>query len=278
MKPRIRTIKPEALTDEDLWDAEQETGLPLFRAYAGLWCVADREGRFEWRPRPLKAAILPYWDGDFSRVLDACVTRGFVRKYACNGREYGWIPTFKRHQLVNNREAESDLPAPPEEPCDSDSLTRDARVEHASSTRHDPARGEGKGTEGKGEGTRVDDASRSHKVASRAAGLSTVRGAAVDGKQFHDWLRAGVIKGYESLGKPAPRETRDLLWVGWRELEAWVLDKARLTGRDPQDVGRHHIRCFLRSQAAARKGYPIAFLVANGNEFWTDTLPPEVAA
>jgi hypothetical protein len=113
---------------------------------------------------------------------------------------------------------------------------------------------------------------------SRAAGLSATSGAAVDGQPLYDWLRLGVIKGFETLKRPAPRETRDALWVGWRELEMWVLDKSRLTGRDPAEVGRHHIRCFLRSQAAARKGWPIAFLVANGNEFWQDALPPEVAA
>lgn len=131
MKPRIRTIKPEAHLDEDLWDAEQETGLPLFRAFTGLWCHADREGRFEWRPRPLKAGILPYWEGDFSRVLDALATRGFIVKYASGGREYGYIRTFKGHQFINNREPASSLPDPQE----TVSSCEDARVTGASPTR-----------------------------------------------------------------------------------------------------------------------------------------------
>lgn len=145
-----------------------------------------------------------------------------------------------------------------------------AEITDPSPTRPDPTRPER-------EHARAPEA-EPREVASRAAGLSAVRGAAIDGQPLHDWLRAGVVRGYESLKKPAPREARDPLWVGWRELEAWVLDKARLTGRDPHDVGRHHVRCFLRSPAAKRKGWPIAFLVANGNEFWTDDLPSEVSA
>lgn len=140
MRPRIRTIKPEAFTDEDLWDLEQETGLPIFRAFAGLWCHADREGRFEWRARPLKAGILPYWDGDFSRVLDALATRGLVRKYVCDGREFGVIPTFSRHQFINGKEPQSELPEPAElidimvDPhVDNASTTREAREAHVPS-------------------------------------------------------------------------------------------------------------------------------------------------
>lgn len=134
MKSRIRTVKPEALLDEDLWDLEHESGYPIFRAFIGLWCYADREGRFDWRPRPLGAVILPYWDGvvrcrdcgevveeaDFSRVLDALVTRGFLVRYASGTRddttpgcrEHGAVRTFKAHQAINGKEADSKLPDP----------------------------------------------------------------------------------------------------------------------------------------------------------------------
>jgi hypothetical protein len=136
---RIRTIKPEVYLAEDLWDLGQETGLPVFQAFTGLWCQADREGRFEWRPRALKSLVLPYWDGDFSRVLDALATRGFVVKYATGGREYGYVRTFSRHQSINSREAASILPPPPEgepeNPTDSNTSTRGGRVGDASPTR-----------------------------------------------------------------------------------------------------------------------------------------------
>jgi hypothetical protein len=110
---RIRSIKPEAFTDEKLWDAEAECGLPLFRAFPGLWTQADREGRFEWRPRVLKAAILPYWEGDFATVLDVLERHGFVASYEVDGRRYGVVLNFLKHQYVNTREAKSKLPCPP---------------------------------------------------------------------------------------------------------------------------------------------------------------------
>ena len=140
---RIRTIKPEFFRHEALYEAERETGLPLRVAFAGLWTVADREGRFHWRPRALKLDCLPYDEVDFSRVLDALATRGFIVQYQGNGEPLGWIPTFCKHQVVNNKERDSNLP----EPNESNILTREPRVDDASPTRINPSQGEGKGRE-----------------------------------------------------------------------------------------------------------------------------------
>lgn len=114
--------------------AEKETGLPLRLAFAGLWGAADREGRFKWQPERLKIDILPYDDVDFSRVLDALVTRGFLVKYTSQTCALGVIPSFKSHQIVNNRESASILPPPPknmEKLKDSNNLTRESRVNDA---------------------------------------------------------------------------------------------------------------------------------------------------
>jgi hypothetical protein len=111
---RIRTIKPEFFTHEELFDLEEKEGLPVRLAFIGLWTICDREGRFKWRPRSIKAQILPYDNVDFSRMLDALATRGFVVRYASEGVEYGYVPGFSRHQVVNFKEAQSTLPEPPE--------------------------------------------------------------------------------------------------------------------------------------------------------------------
>lgn len=150
---RIRTIKPEFFKHEDLFDAEKETGLPLRLAFAGLWTVCDREGRFEWRPRAIKTDVLPYDDVDFSRVLDALTTRGFVVRYRVAGKDYGFVPGFSRHQLINGRESESKIPEPDQDADIIEYSTRERRVADASFTRHDLARGEreGKGREREGE-------------------------------------------------------------------------------------------------------------------------------
>ena len=147
---RIRTIKPEFFHHEGLFEAEAETKLPLRVAFAGLWCIADRQGRFKWEPRRIGVQVLPYDGVDFSRVLDALATRAFVLKYRVGDACFGWIPSFLKHQVINNRESESVLPDPegnieetPTNTEESDaSATREPREDHACSK-------EGKGREGK---------------------------------------------------------------------------------------------------------------------------------
>lgn len=94
----------------------------------------------------LKVECLPYDEVDFSRVLDALATRGFLVKYASNDREFGWVPSFLTHQSINNREVESLLPKPTPE----NRINDFSRVPHASATRHNLDQGEkeGKGREG----------------------------------------------------------------------------------------------------------------------------------
>jgi|LakMenEpi03Aug12_release.lakeMendotaPanAssembly.Ray.scaffolds.fasta_scaffold295198_2 hypothetical protein len=155
---RIRTVKPEFFTHEGIFEAEQSSGLPLRLAFIGLWCAADREGRFRWQPRRLGIQILPYDDLDFSRVLDALTTRGFLVKYRVKGASFGCIPSFIRHQVINNKESDSVLPDPNEETSENisnqaendASATREARVDHATATPLFLDQGEGKGREGKG--------------------------------------------------------------------------------------------------------------------------------
>jgi hypothetical protein len=148
---RIRTIKPEFFTHFDLFDAEQESALPLRVAYAGLWTCCDREGRFKWRPRELKLAVLPYDDCDFSRVLDALLTRGFIVSYASDGEQFGCIPSWKAHQFINNKEPASHIPQPPQNQISDASITRESPVEDAIETRG-VKEGKGMGREMEGNG------------------------------------------------------------------------------------------------------------------------------
>ena len=154
---RIRTIKPEFFHHEGIFEAELESNLPLRLAFIGLWCAADREGRFKWEPRRLGVQILPYDNADFSRVLDALATRGFIAKYVCENVHYGVIPTFSRHQVINNREKESELPEPLlYVDCDA-CLTRDPRDD-------DAGKAEGKGREGNKEGNKEGKGTRKESV------------------------------------------------------------------------------------------------------------------
>lgn len=142
---RIRTIKPEFFLHEGLYDLEESTGLPIRLAFAGLLTQCDREGRFKWRPRSIKAAVLPFDAVDFGLVLDSLASAGFVEKYEHEGDFFGWVPTFLGHQRINQREAASELPSPDE--CGKVTTHVHAR---ARTCTHVHARGEGKGKEGKG--------------------------------------------------------------------------------------------------------------------------------
>jgi hypothetical protein len=143
---RIRTVKPELFRHEALFEAEQQSKLPLRLAYIGLFTACDREGRFKWKPRALKLDVLPYDQIDFSRVLDALVTHGFIVKYQNEGDEFGCIPTWSQHQVINNRESTSLLPSPEE----STACTSEPRVVDASVTPLVQTQGEGKGREEEG--------------------------------------------------------------------------------------------------------------------------------
>lgn len=102
---RIRTIKPEFFTSEDIVALS-----PLARLlYIALWCEADRSGRMAWKPKTWKLRYLPADDCDMESLSRELIDAGLVRLY---GGGLAYIPTFATHQHVNPREAVSVLPAP----------------------------------------------------------------------------------------------------------------------------------------------------------------------
>lgn len=102
---RIRTIKPEFFTSEDIVSLS-----PLARLlYIGLWCEADKRGRFKWKPKTFAIRWLPGDDCDINALCGELTESGVVVLY---GDNLAYIPGFDRHQHVNPRETESDLPDP----------------------------------------------------------------------------------------------------------------------------------------------------------------------
>lgn len=143
MRARIRTVKPEVFLDEELWALGVETGMPVLQAFIGLWCFADREGRFEWRPLAIRACVLPYWTGDMGALLAALESKRFLVRYDVEGKALGLVRTFTSHQVVNTREAESVLPPPT-----GMHVHAHEKPVHA----HGELEGKGTGREGKGTG------------------------------------------------------------------------------------------------------------------------------
>lgn len=164
---RIRTIKPELFRHAGLFDAEMACGLPLRVAFAGLFTVADRSGRFKWRPRQLKLDVLPYDNVDFSDVLGELARHGFILRYEVGGEAFGCIPTWEKHQVINNRETASQLPALPADVCP----TCAPHVTDARLTPLGHAQEEGEG-EGEGKGKLKPSASSSASPATDPPGFS----------------------------------------------------------------------------------------------------------
>jgi len=106
---RARNIKPGFFKNEVLAELP-----PLARIlFSGLWCLADRAGRLEDRPRRIKAEVLTYDRCDVDHLLQLLHDKGFICRYEVNGMHFIEVSNFTRHQSPHHREAESCLPAPP---------------------------------------------------------------------------------------------------------------------------------------------------------------------
>lgn len=103
---RIRTVKPEFFRHEGLQDLEIENpgAYPMF-VFQGLWLQCDRNGVFEWRPRQLKLDILPFLPFDMLVTLGILERAKYVLRYSVDGKEYGQIPSFSKHQRLSGKEA-----------------------------------------------------------------------------------------------------------------------------------------------------------------------------
>lgn len=137
---RIRSLKPGFFTNEHLAELPFEARL----CFAGLWTLADREGRLEDRPRRIKAALFPYDDVDVNDMLQGLSERGFIVRYTADGVAYLAIPTFLEHQRPKTDETLSVIPAPV--------------LEHPRGKVSPPRSYNGQGTEGSGQRTEGESA------------------------------------------------------------------------------------------------------------------------
>jgi len=110
---RSRNIKPGFFKNYDLADAGPIAQL----LFAGLWCLADRDGRLEDKPRLIKAEIFPYYDADVDGELTVIERLGFVKRYQCKGVAVVQIQNFIKHQNPHHTEKASILPAFNESDC-----------------------------------------------------------------------------------------------------------------------------------------------------------------
>lgn len=111
---RTRNIKPGFFRNDKLCELQPLTRL----LFAGLWTIADREGRLEDNPRRIRAEIFPYEDKVGVPKLDSMLQElcepGFILRYESDGSRFINIPNFKKHQNPHVKEPASIIPAPDE--------------------------------------------------------------------------------------------------------------------------------------------------------------------
>jgi hypothetical protein len=110
---RTRSIKPGFFDNEILGDLPPLTRL----LFIGLWCIADREGRLEDKPRRIKKILLGYDDVDadgVDRMLQSLHDTGFIFRYTVEDKSYIQVVNFTKHQNPHIREKASEIPPPPD--------------------------------------------------------------------------------------------------------------------------------------------------------------------
>jgi hypothetical protein len=165
---RIRTIKPDFFIDEDLQDLEMaHPGKYVMLTFAGLWGNCDKQGVFEWRPRSLKLHILPFLEYELAETLEILREEGFIIRFEAEGKVYGFVPTFGKHQRITGKEAQepSRYPTPPKEnlPGNSKGKVEEPPEKQQGNTGETPETTgrEGKGREKEEEGKPANNLSQS---------------------------------------------------------------------------------------------------------------------
>ena len=111
--PRIRTIKPEFFTHEELAGTSAHARLLAI----GLLTLADCKGRLRWVPMLVHAQVFP-WEATvkIEVLLGELTGIAYCVHYEIDGKRYVEIVNFLKHQRLSGKEAgyESRLPEPPE--------------------------------------------------------------------------------------------------------------------------------------------------------------------
>lgn len=108
---RARNLKPGLFKNEQLGSVD-----PLHTIlFAGLWCLADREGRLLDRPLRICAELFPYRRGVTERRVDTMLgwlaAHKFIQRYEVSGGRFIQITGFNEHQRPHSKEGPSKIPA-----------------------------------------------------------------------------------------------------------------------------------------------------------------------
>lgn len=111
LMPRSRNIKPGFFENEVL----AECGPWARLCFAGLWTLADREGRLEDRPKRIKGDLFRFDSIEVEPLLVELQSHGFIERYRNAAGRFIQIVAFAKHQSPHYSERPSVI-APPQHP------------------------------------------------------------------------------------------------------------------------------------------------------------------
>ena len=80
--------------------------------FIGLWTLADKSGRLEYRPKRIKMQIFPGDNVDVTVGLTLLDRDGFVKLYTVDDQQYIQVSNWDKHQAPHHTEKKSTLPGP----------------------------------------------------------------------------------------------------------------------------------------------------------------------
>jgi hypothetical protein len=103
---RIRSVHPGLFTDETFMELSPHAQIFTI----GLWTEADDQGVFPWKPKTLKARLLPAASVDAGELLAQLLDGGVLGRFEVDGQSYGVIRNFRRFQRPEKPKAVHPLP------------------------------------------------------------------------------------------------------------------------------------------------------------------------
>ena len=105
---RKRILSPGFFQSEELGACSPRARL----LFAGLWLLADREGRLRWNPLVVHGQLFPFEpEADVPKAAEELTAHGLVECYEVGGRKYMQIPSWGEHQRPHPKEAASKIPS-----------------------------------------------------------------------------------------------------------------------------------------------------------------------
>lgn len=110
---RARNIKPGFFINPELAECSFAARL----LFAGLWMLADRNGRLLDRPRHIKGELFRYDDSvDVDALLGELAGRDFIDRYEVDGIKLIQVVAFSTHQNPHPKEKDGGFPQNPSKP------------------------------------------------------------------------------------------------------------------------------------------------------------------